>query len=69
MGNYLDYKHGGNKKLIALYEQKVSENFEKYFIYTLQVAFKILTAAHDFCFLFHPPGAVAKSASYSPSGS
>lgn len=34
-GNYLDSKHGGNKKLIALYEQKGSEYFEKYFTYTL----------------------------------
>ena len=34
-GNYLDSKHGGNKKLIALYEQKGAEYFEKYFTYTL----------------------------------
>ncbi|MGB4824480.1 MAG: GIY-YIG nuclease family protein [Leuconostoc mesenteroides] len=34
-GNYLDSKHGGNKKLIALYEQKGFEYFEKYFTYTL----------------------------------
>lgn len=34
-GNYLDSKHGGNKKLIALYERKGSEYFEKYFTYTL----------------------------------
>lgn len=34
-GNYLDSKHGGNKKLIALYEKKGSEYFEKYFSYTL----------------------------------
>jgi len=34
-GNYLDSKHGGNKKLIALYEQKGSDYFEKYFTYTL----------------------------------
>ncbi len=34
-GNYLDSKHGGNKKLIALYEQKGSEYFEKFFTYTL----------------------------------
>lgn len=34
-GNYLDSKHGGNKKLIALYEQKGPEYFEKYFTYTL----------------------------------
>ena len=32
---YLDSKHGGNKKLIALYEQKGEEYFEKYFTYTL----------------------------------
>ena len=34
-GNYLDSKHGGNKKLIALYEQKGSVYFETYFTYTL----------------------------------
>lgn len=34
-GNYLDSKHGGNKKLIALYEQKGEEYFEKYFHFTL----------------------------------
>lgn len=34
-GNYLDSKHGGNKKLVALYEQKGAEYFEKYFTYTL----------------------------------
>ena len=34
-GNYLDSKHGGNKKLIALYEQKGSEYFERYFTFTL----------------------------------
>lgn len=34
-GNYLDSKHGGNIKLIALYEQKGAEYFEKYFTYTL----------------------------------
>ena len=34
-GNYLDSKHGGNKKLIALYNQKGAEYFEKYFTYTL----------------------------------
>lgn len=34
-GNYLDSKHGGNKKLIALYEQKGAVYFEKYFTYTL----------------------------------
>lgn len=30
-GNYLDSKHGGNKKIIALYKQKGVE----YFTYTL----------------------------------
>ncbi len=34
-GNYLDSKHGGNKKLIALYELKSSESFEEFFTYTL----------------------------------
>lgn len=34
-GNYLDSKHGGNKKLIALYKQKGAEYFEQYFTYTL----------------------------------
>ncbi|MEE1015080.1 MAG: GIY-YIG nuclease family protein [Lachnospiraceae bacterium] len=34
-GNYLDSKHGGNKKLISLYSQKGSEYFEKYFTFTL----------------------------------
>lgn len=34
-GNYLDSKHGGNKKLVALYEQRGSEYFEKHFTYTL----------------------------------
>lgn len=34
-GNYLDSKHGGNKKLMALYEQKGAEYFKKYFTYTL----------------------------------
>lgn len=34
-GNYLDSKHGGNKKLIALYKQEGEEYFEKYFTYTL----------------------------------
>lgn len=34
-GNYLDSKHGGNKKLIALYNQEGEEYFEKYFTYTL----------------------------------
>lgn len=34
-GNYLDSKHGGNTKLIALYKKNGSEYFEKYFSYTL----------------------------------
>lgn len=34
-GNYLDSKHGGNKKLIALYNEKGAEYFEEYFTYTL----------------------------------
>ena len=34
-GNYLDSKHGGNKKLIELYDDKGQEYFEKYFTYTL----------------------------------
>lgn len=34
-GNYLDSKHGDNRKLIALYEEKGAEYFEKYFTYTL----------------------------------
>lgn len=34
-GNYLDSKHGGNKKLIALYDKKGPEYFEKHFTYTL----------------------------------
>ena len=38
-GNYLDSKHGGNKKLIELYEQNGAEYFEKYFTYTLLESF------------------------------
>lgn len=34
-GNYLDSKHGGNKKLITLYSQKGAEYFEKHFTFTL----------------------------------
>lgn len=34
-GNYLDSKHGGNKKLIELYKKEGAEYFEKYFTYTL----------------------------------
>ncbi len=34
-GNYLDSKHGGNKKLIALYNDKGSAYFEENFTYTL----------------------------------
>lgn len=34
-GNYLDSKHGGNKKLITLYKEKGSEYFEEHFTFTL----------------------------------
>lgn len=34
-GNYLSSKHGGNKKLIKLYEKKDDKYFEKYFTFTL----------------------------------
>lgn len=34
-GNYLDSKHGGNKKLIELFKQEGHEYFEKYFTFTL----------------------------------
>ena len=34
-GNYLDSKHGGNKKLVALYHEKGAGYFEEYFTYTL----------------------------------
>lgn len=34
-GNYLDSKHGGNKKLIALYNDKGPSYFEENFTYTL----------------------------------
>lgn len=34
-GNYLDSKHGGNKKLIALYNERGSGYFEEHFTYTL----------------------------------
>lgn len=34
-GNYLSSKHGGNTKLLALYNQKSDEYFEKYFNYSL----------------------------------
>lgn len=34
-GNYLDSKHGDNAKLIALYNEKGAEYFEKYFTFTL----------------------------------
>ena len=34
-GNYLDSKHGGNVKLIKLYNEKGAEYFEQYFTYTL----------------------------------
>lgn len=35
MGKLLGLQAWGNKKLIALYEQKGTEYFEKYFTYTL----------------------------------
>lgn len=34
-GSYLDSKHGGNKKLIDLAEQRGTEYFEKYFTFTI----------------------------------
>lgn len=34
-GNYLDSKHGGNKKLQELYEREGAECFDKYFKFTL----------------------------------
>lgn len=34
-GNYLDSKHGGNKKLKELYQKKGNQYFEKYFTYTV----------------------------------
>ncbi len=34
-GNYLESKHGGNKKLIALYREKGASYFEEYFTFTL----------------------------------
>lgn len=34
-GNYLRFKHGGNTKLLILYNQKGDEYFEKYFNYSL----------------------------------
>lgn len=34
-GNYLDSKHGGNKKLRDLYKQKGEAYFEKYFTFSL----------------------------------
>lgn len=34
-GNYLDSKHGGNKKLLALYREKGGAYFEAHFTYTL----------------------------------
>ena len=36
-GNYLDSKHGGNKKLIELYKKEGAEYFEKYFTYTFSI--------------------------------
>ncbi len=43
-GDYLNSKHGGNKKLIDLYEQKGTSYFEKYFTYTLLEYFVL---SHD----------------------
>lgn len=40
-GNYLDSKHGGNKKLIDLYKEKGDEYFEMYFTYTLLEYFSL----------------------------
>lgn len=40
-GNYLDSKHGGNKKLIALYKKVGAEYFEKYFTFTLLEYFNL----------------------------
>ena len=34
-GNYLDSKHGGNVKLIKLYNEKGTKYFEEYFTFTL----------------------------------
>lgn len=34
-GNYIDSKHGGNKKLIELYEKKGKKHFEENFTYTI----------------------------------
>lgn len=34
-GNYLNSRHGGNVKLIDLYNRKGEEHFEKYFTFTL----------------------------------
>ena len=34
-GDYFDSKHGGNKKLIALYKKEGSEYFEEYFTFTI----------------------------------
>ena len=40
-GNYLSTKHGGNKKLIELYNKKGNEYFEKYFTFTLLEYFSL----------------------------
>lgn len=34
-GNYLETKHGGNKKLVALYEEKGDKYFEENFTFTI----------------------------------
>lgn len=40
-GNYLDSRHGGNVKLIELYEKKGADYFEKYFTFTLLEYFSL----------------------------
>jgi len=45
-GNYLDSKHGGNKKLIDLYKKEGPEYFEQYFTFTLLEYFG-LSYDHD----------------------
>ena len=40
-GNYLNSKHGGNKKLIALYKKEGAEYFEHYFTFTLLEYFSL----------------------------
>lgn len=45
-GNYLDSKHGGNKKLIELYKREGKKYFEDYFTYTL-IEYFGLSYDHD----------------------